>query len=405
VSPRIRFHSWSGDGLRGGDHEGTALSEGLLVLDRPRGVSEYDDPHRTDRAVGYEQATWTSPAVDPGFGFTELVPSWNARTPAGTWVEVSIRLTTDQAPATSWYPMARWAESDSDIAPTSVPGVGDEHAKVDVDRLALRGTGRGTAFQLRVTLHRRIGSSATPSVALVGCVASDLRVEPGSGTPADLACEPSGSAPSVAARGTVLDVPCLSQRLHLGGYPRWGGGGESWCSPTSTSMVLAYWGLGPVESDYAWVEAESPDRFVPHAARHTYDHAYEAPGNWSFNAAYAGRFGATAYVTRLRSLDEAELFLAAGIPLVVGLAFSHEQLDGAGYTTSGHLAVIAGFDEQGDVVCNDPASHHIASNDEVRVTYDREQFERAWVRSAGRITYVIRPSGVPLPQAPDEPNW
>ena len=207
------------------------------------------------------------------------------------------------------------------------------------------------------------------------------------------------------AAGTVLEVPAYSQRLHLGEYPQWAGGGESWCSPTSTSMVLAYWDRGPSKSDYAWVDAGLEDRFVPYAARHTYDHAYGIPGNWSFNAAYAARFDTVAFVTRLRSLAEAELFVKAGIPLVVGVTFTQRQLDGAGYDTEGHLAVIVGFDEAGDVVCNDPASHEVASNDEVRATFDRTQFERAWMRTSGGVTYVIRPADVPLPPAPAEPNW
>jgi hypothetical protein len=170
-------------------------------------------------------------------------------------------------------------------------------------------------------------------------------------------------------------------------------------------MVLDYWGLGPTRSDYAWVDAGLADRFVPYAARHTFDHAYRAPGNWSFNTAYAARFGAVAFVTRLRSLAEAELFVAAGVPLIVAVAFTRDELEGAGYDTYGHLAVVVGFDEHGNVVCNDPASHEIPSNDEVRATFDRAQFERAWMRSSGGITYVIRPPDVPLPQAPAEANW
>jgi hypothetical protein len=89
----------------------------------------------------------------------------------------------------------------------------------------------------------------------------------------------------------------------------------------------------------------------------------------------------------------------------VGVAFTRDQLEGAGYETSGHLAVVVGFDEHGDVVCNDPASHHVPSNEQVRATFDREQFEQAWMRSSGGITYVIRPPGVPLPPPPAEANW
>jgi hypothetical protein len=394
VNRHIRFESWIGAGLGAGDHEGTSAVDGALVLEFPHGAREYDDPHRDRPPAKYEEACWTSPEIDPGFCFSELVASWNACTPPGTWIEVSLRVTTRAGTTTPWYVMGRWAETDQDVAPTSVPGQHDEHVRVDVDRLGLVEERAGASYRLRVSLLRREGSPVTPAVTLLGCVASDVR-----------AGEHEASTARNGAAGIVLDVPTYSQQLHLGEYPQWAGGGESWCSPTSTSMVLEHWGLGPSSRDYAWVEPTGPDRFVPYAARHTFDHAYAAPGNWSFNAAYAARFGATAFVTRLRSLAEAELFVKEGIPLVVGVAFTPGQLRGAGYTTTGHLAVLVGFDENGDVVCNDPASHEIASNDAVRATFDREQFERAWMRSAGGITYVIRPPGVDLPQPPAEANW
>jgi len=41
----------------------------------------------------------------------------------------------------------------------------------------------------------------------------------------------------------------------------------------------------------------------------------------------------------------------------------------------------------------------------VRVTFDRGQFERAWLASSGGITYLIAPPDVPLPQPPAEANW
>ena len=50
---------------------------------------------------------------------------------------------------------------------------------------------------------------------------------------------------------------------------------------------------------------------------HTWDYTYEGAGNWPFNAAYAHTYGLDSFVTRLRSLAEAERFVGAGIPLVV----------------------------------------------------------------------------------------
>jgi hypothetical protein len=170
-------------------------------------------------------------------------------------------------------------------------------------------------------------------------------------------------------------------------------------------MVLDFWGMGPTDEDTAWVDPSDADPQVDHAARYTYDYDYEGAGNWPYNTAYAATFGLESFVTRLRSLTEAEQFIKAGIPLVVSMSFKKSELDGAGYGTNGHLMVIVGFDENGDVVVNDPASHLIPSNDEVRFTYKREQFENAWIPHSGGVVYVIHPSSVPLPTAPAEANW
>jgi len=87
------------------------------------------------------------------------------------------------------------------------------------------------------------------------------------------------------------------------------------------------------------------------------------------------------------------------------MSFKKGDLTGAGYGTNGHLMVIIGFAPNGDVVVNDPASHLVASNDEVRFTYNREEFENAWIPHSGGLVYVLHPAAVPLPPAPTQPNW
>jgi hypothetical protein len=209
------------------------------------------------------------------------------------------------------------------------------------------------------------------------------------------------------AWGVELPVPPYSQQLHRGRFTHWDSGGGSWCSPTSTSMLLSFHDRLPEPAEYAWVDPGQPDRFVVQAVRQVFDPAYRGAGNWSFNMAYAGRVGVTAFVTRLRSLAEAELFVAAGLPLAASVAFARDDLRGAGYATEGHLLTIVGFTAEGDVICNDPASHTVPSNDEVRVVYDRAEFERVWLGSAGGVVYVVHPDDVPLPAVPNpaEPNW
>src|SRR5206468_5107844 len=194
-----------------------------------------------------------------------------------------------------------------------------------------------TAYQLSVTLF---GTGA--KVTRLGAVASD----------------PVNTNPYVASTTTMtraidLHVPQYSQEIHSGQYPQFDGGGEAWCSPTSTSMVVDYWDKGPSPSEYAYVPSEFADPWVDYTARYVYDYHYQGAGNWPFNVAYAGARGLDGEVTQLHSLAEAEQFIKAGIPLVASIAFTSNKLDGFLFkSTSGHLLVIVGFMANGDPVVN-----------------------------------------------------
>lgn len=418
TAPRhISFRTWEGvDGFTTGAAAGTGVAEGRLVIVAAAETIEHTDPHNGTVRT-YEAATWTSPVWAPGgeanerveanertetsarTGVTEVIASWNAITPPGTWVEVSVRGTTSTGRRTKWYVLARWCAGDSeaDLRRSTVSQQGDADADANADILRTRAGTTLTDLQLQLRLCRPTGSTTTPRVSLVAACASALPKDPtvplsrGSG-----------------AIGTVLDVPAYSQMVHTGHYPEWNGGGEAWCSPTSTAMVLDHFGLGPSTTATDWVDLPDENRpQVDHAARSVFDHSFGGAGNWAFNTAYAGACGARAYVTRLRSLVEAESFIAAGIPLVCSVSFTKDELDGAGYDTLGHLLVLVGFDAAGDVVVNDPASHDLADDTAVRVTYRRDQFENIWVPRSGGTVYVITPPGHTLPRVPDpsERNW
>jgi hypothetical protein len=338
--------------------------------------------------------------VRPGFGFTELVPSWASTTPAGTLVTVQVRGTSLGGHRSSWDTLAHWAGPDTTYRRTSLGRQRDDLGRVDVDTWRASYVGF-RSWQLRVTLLRRTGTHVTPLVGTVGAMSSRLpnvdRV--------------TTSRPGTA-RGRVLAVPRYSQMVHAGEYPRFGGGGEAWCSPTATTMVLAYYDALPPRSSYAWVRRSYADRVVDHAARMTFDHGYDGTGNWSFNTAYAARRAGHAFVTRFRSLRGVERFVRAGIPVVASITFGRGRLEGAPIrATNGHLVVIRGFTRSGDVVVNDPAARSRAG---VRRTYARGQFENAWLkrypsngsmRGSGGAAYVIRDARHPLPARNGNHNW
>ncbi|WP_408896798.1 C39 family peptidase [Nocardioides sp. R1-1] len=334
----------------------------------------------------YQVARWTSRWVSPGFDFTELIASWSARTPGSSWIEVQVRGRSATGAKTSWDVLARWAAQDKVVRRRSGGAQGDDGTRVATDTWKSAGL---SSYRIRIAAHRERGRKL-PRVALATAMTSRL---PATAGPV--------SAPGVA-RGVELAVPRYSQMTHSGHYPQWGGGGEAWCSPTSTAMVLGYYGRLPGPGSYGWVPAGHPDPWVDATARGTYDHAYDGTGNWPFNTAFAARRTGEAFVTRLRDLTDAELLVKAGIPPVISLAFGRGELTGAPISSSaGHLLVVVGFTATGDVIVNDPAA---GSNDAVRRVYARGQLERLWLQASGGMAYVIRDPAHPLPAAPGG-NW
>ena len=376
-----------------GTAAGTVVdSAGALVLaDSGLTTVTYADPFGY-APRDYQAGTWTSPWQAAGSPFMELVSSWNADTPAGTWVQVELRATAPDAHVTKWYVMGRWAYGDADIHRTSVGGQGDKDGSVAIDTFLPRKA--MSSYQLRLTLYRAVGTTATPRVMRIGAVVSD-----------PVTIKPYARSATTMKETVELAVPGYSQEIHKGEYPQFDNGGEAWCSPTSTSMVVAYWGRGPSPSDYEYVLKDYPaarDPWVDYAARYVFDYHYNGAGNWPFNAAYAAHFGLESEVTQLHSLAEAEQFIRAGIPLVTSIAFNSGKLDGFPFkSTNGHLMVIVGFTAEGSPIVNDPAAPDDAS---VRRVYDRAQFEDAWMTASGGIVYVIHPQNVPLPPSPLG-NW
>ncbi|CAN5634222.1 peptidase C39 family protein [soil metagenome] len=391
---RIAYRAWDTTAeLATGTFAGTRASAGKLRLATPT-------RRTTIGRTAYQLGTWTSPPVSPGFGLTELVPSWAASTPEGTLVQVDVRGTSEGGTRSSWDTLGRWARGDASFRRTSLGRQSDDLARVATDTWVAK-YGGFTSWQLRVSLLRKAGTTLTPLVGTVGAVTSDLPAVDSVTT----------SRPGVA-RGVVLDVPRYSQMVHAGEYPQYGGGGEAWCSPTSTSMVLAYYKKAPPTSEYAWVRRTDVDRAVDHAARMTFDHGYDGTGNWPFNTAYAARYTGHAFVTRFASLRDLEPLVRSGIPVVTSITFARGQLSGAPIGASnGHIVVVVGFTSTGDVVVNDPASRTRAG---VRRTYDRGQFEDVWLqryptstglRGSGGLAYVIRDHAHPLPARGAGATW
>jgi hypothetical protein len=369
--------SFSRLALDAGTHDGTVTTDLRLQLGASPAKGSYADPY--GRTISDERGTWTSAAMPAPFAFDQLVASWNASTPPGTWIEVQVRAS-GASRMTKWYTLAIWSSGDDTIHRTTLKRQEDGDGRVNVDTFEkASGAPELTAYELRVSLHRTAGLRATPAVTmLAGAISRAAQY----------------AVPSVFGGLTRdLDVPMLSQETHTGHYPEYDGGGEAWCSPTSTAMVLGFWKAGPSAADLAAFPGTSHgDGQVDHAARYTYDWSYEGAGNWPYNTAYAAQYGLEGFITRLRSLTEAERFIEAGIPLIASI---NGVLPGFLFTsTNGHLLVIRGFAANGDVVTNDPA---VRANAQARKVYPRADFERVWLGGSTGTVYVIHPPGVRLP--------
>jgi len=308
----------------------------------------------------------TSPVITTPFNYEEAIASWNATTPAGSWIEVQFRAQYG-ATWTKWYTLGIWASDTSTIARHSVNGQSDTNGTVYTDTFVSLSKKLVTnAFQLKLRLFSADGTS----IATIrnASVAYSLSAPPSA----------TASAGNPALWNKLINVPECSQMVYSDG-------GEVWCSPTSTSMVLAYW-----NHDTGDCEPR-----VRAAVSGVYDWIYNGHGNWPFNTAYAATQGYEAYVARFTSLEPAEEYVAAGVPVVMSIAWGKKDLtDASVSSTAGHLLVLVGFDANGNPIINDPAA---ATNEDVQRTYLRSEFELLWLTSSGGTVYLINPDGnIPL---------
>lgn len=353
---------------------GVALNaSGELTLE-PTTAASGSDPYAAGGYNGgnfYNGGTFvvgeaTSPIMVTSIGFFEAIPSWNGTTPSGTWVETQLRARVSGT-WTKWYNLGVWDDDNSTVDRHSVSSQGDNAGTVAVDTLKLN-TKKAAADAIQMKL--RLFSDTAVNLPLLRNASVAVSTTPTS-TSTLLAGDP-------AKWNQLLNVPECSQMV----YPD---GGNVWCSPTSTSMVLAYW-----MNDTASCETR-----VRAATAGTYDWIYGGYGNWPFNTAYASTKGFNGYVARFTTMRDVENWVASGVPVIFSFAWSSGELTGAAISSSsGHLAVIVGFDANGNPIVNDPAA---SSDDTVQRTYLRHELEPLWLEHSGGTVYLIYPNGLAVP--------
>jgi len=310
----------------------------------------------------------TSPEITTPFDYKEAIASWNASTPDGSWVEVQFRAQYGTR-WSKWYVLGIWASNYSTIQRHSVNLQGDSDGFVAVDTF-VSSAKKATTNKFQVKLRLFSANGSIPSVKNASVAYSTEAPKKASVSTGDS-----------SLWNTSIDVPECSQMV----YPD---GGEVWCSPTSTSMVLAHWDnyVGPCEPR------------VRAAVDGVFDWVYDGHGNWPFNTAYAASQGYEGYVARFTSLATAEKYVAAGVPVIMSIAWGNGDLTGADIdSTNGHLFVLVGFDASGNPIVNDPAS---PTDESVQHTYLRSELEPLWLQASGGTVYLIYPQGMTVPAVP-----
>lgn len=386
---RTGFHAWSSQdqGFANWRLNGCRLQADQLTLAPEMAVGQEDRQTLEGGLPYYNGAAYfvgeaDSPLVSLPFPAAALIPSWNADTPAGSWIEVLMQVA-DAEPDAPWYSLGVWAAQDkaanppatrpgARVWPHSVNDQADERATVDTDTLRFHAP--CASFKLRVRLFS-VDGRVLPTLRRIAVTWSDPkpRVE-------DLAMAGQGGRPELWNQ-VLKGVPRCSQMVFADQ-------GKAWCSPTAVAMVLGYWrGDGPCGD------------LVPHTAAGVYDHVFKGHGNWAFNVAWAGSLGFEAQVVRFASLAELEPWLKAQVPVVLSVSWNNQEgrplANAPVDKSSGHLTLLVGFDAEGNPVMNEPAAPNPAA---VRRTYDRKELETRWLAASGGAVYLIYPRGHAVPK-------
>lgn len=341
-----------------------------------RDGARYDDRVGGFRLVddgpdGYrKEGTIVSEPLHYGFGFDYVVPSWNADCPKGTWIRVELQARLEDSDAwTSWYEIATWGDPDTvrRIAADAATRK-DAHGRVNEDILELKSP--STRLRYRVTLHTE-RPEVTPVVTLLAVAALNTKQE----------VEPDDS--KGPAWGVEVPADFRSQLVENADI--------SWriCGPTSVAMALTAHGISV------------PTATVADAC---WDGVNRIYGNWPFMAAAASRLmreqadrlkprpgrkpACIAFVAFPPDWKGVEEEILNGNPCILSIRYGRDELKGAPSRSSdGHLILVRGFTDDGNVICCDPAAW---TEEKGRIVYDRKELHAA--RHGGPVI-VIRPYG------------
>lgn len=303
--------------------------------------------------------TWESDPIRARKDWNSLVVSWNAETPGGGGLEFQASGIYGDHP-TVFYSLGMWSESTNGFGRHSVGNQRDQDGHVATDVLSLERPCR--TLRLKIVHHPGKGGVLPGLHLLALSFLNTSEVSP-------------ARPPNRRVWGVNLPVPGTSQHAYVGG--------KVWCSPTSLSMVMAYWAERLHRPELRLEVSE--------VAAGVYDSVYRGTGNWPFNTAFAGRSHVLeAYVTRLPDLRAVEDLVAQKVPVIISVSLGRLR-ERPPTADDGHLVVVTGFDAAGNVWINDPdTTYPLMPHRPVNRLHSRRAVESAWATSH-RTVYLIQP--------------
>lgn len=269
--------------------------------------------------------------------FNRGLPSWNGKAPENenSSLKIYMRFEIDGL-WQSWVIVGYW---DNNIW-SSYGSTAFSAGEVDVDYVVL--TKYCSKFQYKVLFERKSYSAKSPMLR-------------------QLAFSTSDSQTAVSIDDIVADCPdqIYINTTHYYQYGLDPVIGGSICSPTSVSMIIKSYGIQVNPLDFA---------------KRTYDEYWQMFGVWPRVVAHASEYGLNGVVNRYRTWSEAAEVLKKGGRIAMSIG---QPL----YT--GHLVMLAGFDQNGDPLVHDPAK----SNGE-GYHFNKTDLSKAWFNKGG-IAYTF----------------
>ncbi|UCD29491.1 MAG: C39 family peptidase [Planctomycetota bacterium] len=325
------------------------------VNSEPTGVEIRQDILSKPERDGFLTAVYKSRLINTRFPFNEMVPSYNIDVPADTGFIVELRVGRQKEDFwTPFYSLGSWGT----VPQVNSKTLKDENGLVDVDYFRSRQL--FDRIQYRVHLCTT-DSNRSPVLRRFGLAYSHTLNDE---SLARSYRKPTAPIPR-QKWARRIPVPFRSQKLEDEKIR------ASACSPTSLAMVLEYRGI---------------DLSTALVAKRVYDPEYKIYGNWARAVQGAYLFGVPGYLARFSDWNEVKQHISNDTPIIASIKVAPGELRGAPYKSSdGHIFVITGFSEDGDLLVNDPAG---ATPQEGLLTYNREDMEKVWFGHGG-VGYVL----------------